>query len=49
MAWDKTQYKSYEQGFLALAVTAIAAIVVLELMHRGEQSREARSAVIPDS
>ncbi len=49
MAWDKTQYQSYELGFLALAVTAFAAIVVLELMHRGERSREARSAVIPDS
>jgi len=49
MAWDKTQYKSYEQGFLALAVTAFAALVVLELMHRGEQSRAARSAVAAGS
>ncbi len=47
MAWVKTQTGSYTLGFAALAVTAMLAVVVLELMRRGGSSHPTASAVAP--
>jgi NNP family nitrate/nitrite transporter-like MFS transporter len=49
MAWAKTHTGSYELGFVLLALTALLAVVVLELMRRGGHPSQIRAAIAPDT
>ena len=49
MAWAKTHTGSYELGFVLLALTALLAVVVLELMRRGGHPSQIETAVAPDT